>query len=59
MVNGYGVMVYANKDKYEGSWVKGEKDGSGKYYFVDGTIYEGFPDCEASGSLMKRVGRGR
>jgi hypothetical protein len=34
-------MVYMNKDRYEGEWSQGHKEGSGKYYFVDGSVYEG------------------
>lgn len=29
------------KEKYEGNFLNGEKDGKGKYTFQDGSIYEG------------------
>jgi len=32
-------MWYPNLDKYEGQWVKGKKNGWGKYFYNNGTIY--------------------
>jgi hypothetical protein len=41
MANGVGNLVYTNKDKYIGEFVDGRKHGKGKYYFAEGTIFEG------------------
>ena len=30
-------MYYTNKDKYEGEWIEGEKNGIGTYYFSNGS----------------------
>ncbi len=30
-------MCYPNIDKYEGQWMKGKKNGRGKYHYNNGT----------------------
>ena len=40
-MDGQGTYTYPNGDKYVGEFSKGKKDGSGKLYFEDGTIYYG------------------
>jgi len=39
--NGYGVMVYANSDKYEGNWIDGKQDGEGVMTYANGSTYTG------------------
>lgn len=34
-------MEYPNKDKYVGEFRNGQKHGHGKYFFAEGTIFEG------------------
>jgi len=41
MAHGKGIMIYANRDTYEGLWFKGAKEGKGIYKHVDGSYYEG------------------
>ena len=38
---GYGVMVYASGDVYEGQWRAGRMEGEGTLDFADGNRYEG------------------
>ena len=40
-MDGYGVYLYSNGDKYEGYWSMGNQNGNGKYIFTDGRSYEG------------------
>ena len=40
-MDGYGIYLYSNGDKYEGYWTGGCQNGKGKYTFTDGTSYEG------------------
>ena len=40
-MDGYGVYLYSNGDKYEGYWTCGYQNGKGKYTFTDGRVYEG------------------
>ncbi|MCQ2818890.1 MAG: hypothetical protein MJ252_16615 [archaeon] len=35
-MHGYGVKIYDNKDKYEGYWIKGKRDGKGTYWICIG-----------------------
>lgn len=35
-MHGYGVKIYDNKDKYEGYWVNGLRDGKGTYWICIG-----------------------
>lgn len=39
--DGYGVMVFANGDKYAGDFVNGEAHGQGILYFANGSRYYG------------------
>lgn len=41
MCEGYGTIIYKNKDFYEGEWKKNEKNGKGIYRFANGDIFEG------------------
>lgn len=34
-------MQYPNKDKYIGEFRDGQKHGKGKYFFSEGTVFEG------------------
>jgi hypothetical protein len=38
---GFGRIVHADGDVYEGEWKDGMAHGPGKYYHADGTIYAG------------------
>lgn len=40
-MNGYGVMVYKNGDKYEGSFVNDKCEGTGTMTYSDGSVYVG------------------
>ncbi len=40
-IDGYGVMRYANGDRYEGDFKNGKQSGDGTYYWVNGDKYEG------------------
>ncbi len=40
-VNGIGVFIFANKDKYEGSFINSKFSGFGKYTWANGGVYEG------------------
>ena len=40
-MNGYGVFIYFNGDRYEGQFVDNAKKGHGIYYYANGEIYEG------------------
>ena len=40
--DGIGTFTYANGDIYEGSWLAGEKNGDGKYFFKESaSTFEG------------------
>ena len=39
---GYGLMIYANGDKYDGMWIKGKRNGKGRRFNADGSTYEGY-----------------
>jgi hypothetical protein len=39
--NGYGVMLYANGDKYEGGFKEGAQDGWGMYVYANGGTLTG------------------
>lgn len=38
---GRGIIVYANKERYEGQFHNGMKHGKGKYYYLKGQLYIG------------------
>ena len=38
---GYGVMVHASGDMYEGQWRAGKREGVGTYHSADGSKYVG------------------
>ena len=42
-MDGFGVYTYADnpKHKYQGQWKNSQKNGLGKEFFADGSIYEG------------------
>lgn len=42
MANGIGNLEYANKDRYVGEFADGRKQGKGKYFFAEGTVFDGF-----------------
>ena len=39
--HGDGMMVFANGDRYEGNWKKGDIDGQGTKTYADGLVYSG------------------
>jgi hypothetical protein len=39
--DGYGIMEYADGDRYEGEWKDEKKHGYGKYTYADGRTKEG------------------
>ena len=50
-MSGKGRLSYSNKNFYEGLFVKGHKNGFGKFVCADGSIYEGnFENGKKSGS---------
>ncbi|MFA7550810.1 MAG: hypothetical protein WCZ68_08730, partial [Sedimentibacter sp.] len=50
-INGHGVTIYVNGDKYEGEFVNGMKEGLGTYTFENGNKYVGkFKDGKKEGS---------
>ena len=40
-MNGFGIYKMSYKRTYEGFWKEGEMNGSGKFMWEDGRIYEG------------------
>ena len=40
-MHGFGEIILANGEKYEGEYKYGKKDGYGKYTYPDGKINEG------------------
>lgn len=41
MANGYGRLIHADGDAYEGEWKNDKAHGKGKYIHLDGAIYDG------------------
>ncbi|MBK8282858.1 MAG: hypothetical protein IPK94_22635 [Saprospiraceae bacterium] len=41
MPNGKGIYSYANGEKYEGLLYAGVRQGFGRYYYTDHSIYDG------------------
>ncbi|MDP1844371.1 MAG: hypothetical protein Q8K64_13215 [Sediminibacterium sp.] len=41
LMSGFGIIVWQNRDKYIGDWIKGNRTGKGKYTWANGDIYEG------------------
>ena len=43
MANRFGIFIYKRPDgaKYQGQWVNNKVEGSGKFQFADGDIYDG------------------
>jgi hypothetical protein len=39
--HGYGVQVWPDGARYEGFWKDGVASGRGKFYHIDGDVYEG------------------
>ncbi|MBR1835929.1 MAG: hypothetical protein IJ783_01450, partial [Kiritimatiellae bacterium] len=40
--HGYGVIAYeASRERYEGWFVSGKKNGHGKYFYANGDVFEG------------------
>lgn len=39
--HGYGVQVWPDGGKYEGYWQDGVAHGRGKFYHIDGDVYDG------------------
>jgi hypothetical protein len=39
--HGYGVIEYANGDRYEGNWKNGERSENGVYEYSNGDVYNG------------------
>ncbi len=40
-INGYGEMVFSNKDRYIGSFVENQFYGDGSYFYANGNQYDG------------------
>ena len=38
---GYGILYWANGNRYEGEWKNGKKEGYGILYWANGDRYEG------------------
>jgi L1 cell adhesion molecule like protein len=41
-MHGFGVYIYANKERYEGEFSDDKKEGFGVYNWNDGRKYEGW-----------------
>lgn len=58
-MEGYGVMEFGSKDRYDGNWKLNKPSGKGTYYFAAGDRYEGdFVDArfEGEGTMFYRNG---
>lgn len=40
-LNGYGLYVFENGEKYKGNWLNGLFHGKGEYYYASGNFYQG------------------
>ena len=40
-VNGYGIYIDNNGNRFEGNWIKGKRQGEFSYYYSDGDIFKG------------------
>lgn len=40
-MHGYGIYINANGERYEGTFIHGEKLGTGKFYYMNGDVYDG------------------
>lgn len=40
-MNGFGKMIHAEGEVYEGNWVNGKSNGEGTYTQSNGTLYKG------------------
>ena len=41
MQHGKGVETWADGAKYDGDYVRGNKEGKGKFFWADGSVFEG------------------
>lgn len=41
MANGYGRLIHADGDAYQGQWLNDKAHGIGIYYHLNGAKYEG------------------
>ena len=41
MRHGYGIQVWPDGARYEGYWLNDKANGKGKFYHVEGDIYDG------------------
>lgn len=41
MANGWGRLIHAHGDVYEGQWVDDKACGEGTYFHTDGVVYKG------------------
>jgi len=58
-MEGYGVMEFSSKDRYDGNWKLNKPSGKGIYYFAAGDRYEGdFVDArfDGEGTMFYRNG---
>lgn len=44
-MEGEGVMMYANGDKYKGQWRENARNGNGKCLYANGDKYKGLSGC--------------
>ena len=40
-MDGFGIYIFSNGEKYVGNLIEGEKSGQGTYYYINGNIYKG------------------
>lgn len=40
-INGYGKMIYSNKEQYEGEFENSKRNGEGEFIYQNGNIYIG------------------
>ena len=40
-MNGYGILIFSDGNRYEGHFVNDKREGLGKYFWRDGRVYDG------------------
>ena len=41
LFHGKGTLVYQGNEKYEGDWVFGKREGTGRFTYADGAVFDG------------------
>lgn len=59
-MNGSGLQVYANCDRYKGEFSSGQREGRGEYFFANGDVYSGnFSSGRRAGQGVYRFKKGQ